>query len=152
GRSGDLELPGLGVRHGQDLRSETSGSPMQVCAANGSSAFMLSGIRPSLMRTAAHASEAIPPPTMKVFGFTPSDLRLVHTELLSHPPRVLEPADAGRPFRGHGPARLWVRRPGSRSGAPPTTASGRSGPPAGYCPRARRRPSRGAGRRRRTGP
>src|SRR5512135_1322928 len=38
----DLELAGLGVRHGQYLRSETRESPTQVCAPNGSSAFMLS--------------------------------------------------------------------------------------------------------------
>src|SRR5262249_34911415 len=42
----ELELAGLGVRHGQDLRSKTRHSPTLVCAPNSSSAFMLSMRRP----------------------------------------------------------------------------------------------------------
>jgi hypothetical protein len=48
GGADDLELSRLGVRHGQDLRSETRESPTQVCAPNGSSASMLSTHTPSL--------------------------------------------------------------------------------------------------------
>jgi hypothetical protein len=47
GRSDDVELPHLGVRHGQDLRSGTSELPTQVCPPNGYSAFMISIATPS---------------------------------------------------------------------------------------------------------
>jgi hypothetical protein len=49
GREDDGEHSRLGVRHGQYLRSETSGSPTQVCPPNGYSAFMLlsQGLVPS---------------------------------------------------------------------------------------------------------
>ena len=41
-RADDGELSRLVARHGQYLRSETSGSPTQVCPPNGYAAFMLS--------------------------------------------------------------------------------------------------------------
>jgi hypothetical protein len=55
GGADDIELSRLGVRNGQDLRSETSKLSMQVCDPNGYSALMPQPIPPNAGGHDTHA-------------------------------------------------------------------------------------------------